>query len=92
MYILMILYGPWCVWDIFFCFFFKLIYFSLYQTFLDIFGSGALDANPTIVKLISSMMCTGFGEDLCMQGLTLLFGKMNGKSIDKVNVDDYLYL
>ncbi|KAK3766647.1 hypothetical protein RRG08_042426 [Elysia crispata] len=59
------------------------------KTFLDIFGSGALDANPTIVKLISSMMCTGFGEDLCMQGLTLLFGKMNGKSIDKSKTDLY---
>ncbi|GFS23307.1 lipase [Elysia marginata] len=58
-------------------------------TFLDLFHGGAVDASPTIIKTLSSFVCTGFGEDLCMHGLTFLMGDMNGHSINKSKVDVY---
>ncbi|RUS82544.1 hypothetical protein EGW08_009674, partial [Elysia chlorotica] len=60
------------------------------NTFLNMFGGGAVDTSPTIIKTLSAFMCgTGLGETLCMHGLTPLVGDMNCKSINKSKIDVY---
>ncbi|KAK3766649.1 hypothetical protein RRG08_042427 [Elysia crispata] len=59
------------------------------QTFLNIFGGGAVDADPRKVRKLSNLMYSGMDDDQKMQGLSSIVGDMNGRSINKSKIDVY---
>ena len=62
----------------------------LFQTFLNIFGGGAVDADPRKVRKLSNLMYSGMDDDQKMQGLSSIVGDMNGRSINKVNSNIFI--